>query len=254
MTEESEARKIAKKNLILMTQVGSESLGLNVPGHADRDLMGVCLEPPSHVIGLRHFEQDVMRDKPQGVRSEAGDTDSVVYSARKFCSLALKGNPSILTALFAPVIDANKYGFQLRDLAPAFASKRAGRAFLGYMVQQRERLMGERGQKEVNRPELVEQFGYDTKYAMHIVRLGYQGVQYMTTGKLILPIPSEDRGRIFNIRMGYYDLEEVLEIAAAHETVLERLLETSPLPDDPDHKRVEEWLIRAYTEYWEETE
>jgi hypothetical protein len=34
----------------------------------------------------------------------------------------------------------------------------------------------------VNRAELVEQFGYDTKYAIHTLRLGHQGVEFLETG------------------------------------------------------------------------
>lgn len=250
MTQESEARIIARENLILLTQAGSVATGLNVPGTADRDLMGVCIEPPSYVIGLRVFEQDVQRDKPMGVRSDADDTESVIYSARKFCSLALKGNPLILAALFAPVEKITPAGQSLRDLAPSFASKRAGKAFLGYMVQQREKMMGKRGQMNVKRPELIEAYGFDTKYAMHILRLGTQGVEYMTTGRLTFPMPEPGRSNIYSVRVGEHDLPEVMEMATELERQLEDLLETSPLPDAPDRQRVEEWLIRTYTEHW----
>jgi hypothetical protein len=43
-------------------------------------------------------------DEPGGLanRSGAGDLDVVVYSARKWCRLALEGNPTVLLALFVP--------------------------------------------------------------------------------------------------------------------------------------------------------
>ena len=65
---------------------------------------------------------------------------------------------------------------------PAILSRRAGRGYLGYLHGQKERLLGARGQKRVNRPELVEAHGYDTKYAMHAARLGYQGLELLETG------------------------------------------------------------------------
>jgi uncharacterized protein len=34
-----------------------------------------------------------------------------------------------------------------------------------------------------NRPELVAVHGYDTKYAMHALRLGLQGIELLTTGR-----------------------------------------------------------------------
>lgn len=86
----------------------------------------------------------------------------------------------MLLLLYLPddaLVIRTEVGRQLQLLAPAFASRQAGRRFLGYLEAQRQRLVGERGQRDVNRAELVEQFGYDTKYAMHMLRLGHQGVE-----------------------------------------------------------------------------
>jgi len=49
---------------------------------------------------------------------------------------------------------------------------------------QKQRLTGERGQKRIHRPELEEMYGFDTKCAMHMLRLGFQGVELLTTGRL----------------------------------------------------------------------
>lgn len=244
------ARQIAEDGLILLSTVGSTAHGLNLPGTDDHDEMGVCIEPPSHVIGLDLFEQDVFRTKPQGVRSEHGDTDKTVYSARKFCRLALGGNPSILTLLYAEPIYCTEVGQSLLDLAPAFSARSAGRAFLGYATQQRQRLLGERGQMNVKRPELVEAHGYDTKYAMHMLRLGFQGIEFLETGKLTLPMAEPERSFIYDVRQGNRDLNEVLTTAGENEQRLEDLLDTSPLPPKPDREQANRWLIKAYTRSW----
>ena len=54
------------------------------------------------------------------------------------------------------------------------------------MQRQRERMIGTRGQMNVTRPELISKYGYDTKYAGHLVRLGYQGIEVMLSGGLTL--------------------------------------------------------------------
>lgn len=236
--------------MILLSTVGSTAHGLNLPGTDDHDEMGVCIEPPSHVIGLDLFEQDVFRTKPEGVRSEHGDTDRTIYSARKFCRLALGGNPSILTLLFVEPDKTTRWGDELRQMAPAFAARSAGRAFLGYATQQRQRLLGERGQMNVKRPELVMKHGYDTKYAMHMLRLGFQGIEYLETGKLTLPMPEEERAFVFKVREGGVDLNDVLTAAGDNERRIEDLLDTSPLPPKPDREFVNDWLCSAYMEYW----
>jgi hypothetical protein len=41
-----------------------------------------------------------------------------------------------------------------------------------------------------NRPELVAVHGYDTKYAMHALRLGLQGIELLSTGRITLPVPN----------------------------------------------------------------
>lgn len=250
---------MAAQHQILRCTVGSKALGLNLPGTDDTDLMGICLEPPEYVVGLRHFEQWISRTKadgtpqPEGSRSGPGDTDMVVYSARKWCRLALSGNPTVLLPLFVPSPQCEvltEVGDSLRRLAPAFASRRAGRAFLGYMTQQRERMAGERGGKHTNRPELIEQHGYDTKYAYHMIRLGMQGVEFLMTGTITLPMPDRVRGFLFEVRHGGVTMEKALAIATDLEGQVRGLLTTSPLPDHPDEAAVERWLLAAYADAW----
>ncbi len=94
------AREVALDGLILRGLVGSTVHGLANPGTDDRDEMGVCVEPPEYVIGLREFDHYVFRTKPEGVPSGPGDLDLTVYGLRKFCRLALKGSPTVLLLFF----------------------------------------------------------------------------------------------------------------------------------------------------------
>ncbi len=246
--------EIAESGMIIRSLVGYTIHGLQLEGTDDRDEMGVCIEPPEHVIGLRHFEKWVYRTKPEGVRSEAGDLDLVVHSLRKFARLALKGNPTVLL-LFYVAPDAlllrTSLGDELQALAPAFASRQAGRAFLGYLTAQKQRLLGERGQRRVHRPQLVDEHGYDTKYAMHVLRLGYQGRELLQTCRISLPMREHERERVFAVRRGLVPLNDVLTEIGELERDLEDLLETSPLPPKPDYDAVDEFLVRAYREHWD---
>lgn len=246
------SQEIAEPNTILRCEVGSTLHGIGI-GTDDRDEMGICVEPAEYVIGLKQFEQWVHRSKPVGVRSEAGDLDLVIYSARKWCSLALKGNPSVLVLLFAPedkCLTLEEPARELRDIAESFASKKAGAAFLGYMTQQRQRLTGERGQMNVKRPELVEAHGFDTKYAGHIMRLGFQGIEYMTTGRLTLPMKEEESFYIKLVRSGAVDFNAVLTKAGELEAELRVAIDSSPLPTKPDYHAVNRWLRHTYQEWW----
>jgi len=242
-----------EQRTILRCETGSTVHGTAIAGTADRDELGICIEPPEYVIGLRHFEQHVHRSKPQGVRSEHGDLDLTVYGLRKFASLALKGNPSILLLFNVPeekCMVLEDLGRELRDLSWAFASRRAGAAFLGYMQQQRQRLMGERGQMNVKRPELIGKYGWDVKYGSQIIRLGFQGIDYMRTGHFPIPMPVEQRDYILSVRTGQLEENAVLTFAGELEQELKAEIDGSPLPEAPDHAAVNAFLISAYERSW----
>lgn len=238
---------------ILRCEVGSTVHGLGVAGTDDRDELGICIEPVEYVIGLRHFEQFVYRTQPTGERSQPGDLDLTIYGLRKFASLALKGNPSILLLFNVPddkCIVRSEVGDEVRRSASLFASKKAGAAFLGYIQQQRQRLVGERGQMNVNRPELVKRYGFDTKYAGHIIRLGFQGIDYMTTGHFPIPMPASQRDLILSVRTGGVSKNEVLTMAGELEAELKEAIDSSPLPDLPDYDAVNDLLVSAYERVW----
>ena len=80
--------------------VGSTVHGLSNPGTDDRDEMGVYVEPPEYVAGLRPFEHGVFRTQPEGAPSGPGDLDLTIYGLRKSWRLALKGSPTVLLLLF----------------------------------------------------------------------------------------------------------------------------------------------------------
>lgn len=250
-------RAVAEPNTILLGLVGSTVHGVTVDSADDRDEMGICIEPPEYVAGLRSFEQWVYRTQPEGARSGPGDIDRTVYSLRKWCRLALAGNPTVMLLLHVPddqctIIEGP--GLELRANKQWFASRRAGHAYLGYMQRQRDRMTGERGQMRVNRPELIEQFGFDTKYAGHVLRLGYQGIEFLERGALSLPMRDAERTRVLDVRNGRVSFDDVIAEADELQRSLERLLEESPLPEHADHDAVNAFLADAYRAWWARAE
>jgi hypothetical protein len=220
----------------------------------DRDEMGICIEPPEKVVGLHHFETMVWRTQPDGVRSGPGDLDLTIHSLRKFSRLAAKGNPSILLPLYVPssafIGKPHGLGHKLRDARSMFLSKCIGKGFLGYLIAQKERLAGERGQKRVKREELVEQYGFDTKYAGHIIRLAHQGIEMMTTGHLSLPMKHEHSKEIIDVRTGKYNLQQVMTRVGELEHDLRDALDNDLLPPQPDEAAIDRFVVDAYLMTW----
>lgn len=256
-----EQREIVERTTILRGTVGSTLHGLHHGGQDDRDEMAIFLEPAEFLVGLRSaegsgrgsFEHYVERTQPEGARSGPGDLDLVAYTLRKWLRLALAGNPTILLLLFSPessLLVCTETGRRLRELAPAIVSRRAGPRYLGYLRTQKERLLGTRGQRRVNRPELIAAHGFDTKYAMHVVRLGYQGIELLTTGRLTLPMPEPERSRVMAIRLGEVAESDVVAEIEAVERRLEEVVLASALPPEPDRETVNAFVVDAYRTAW----
>ncbi len=89
----------------------------------------------------------------------------------------------------AEVVFRDEAAAELTDNAHRFVSRQAAARFLGYRHAQRAAMTGARG-AHTSRPELVAVHGYHTKYAMHALRLGLQGIELLTTGRMTLPVPS----------------------------------------------------------------
>ena len=253
-------REEAERCTILRGLVGSTVHGLNGnDGIEDRDEMGVCVEPMQDAMALwSPFEQFIYRSAAEregrdNARSTAGDLDLTIYSLRKWMRLALKGNPTILLLLFTPedqLVHCDSLGSELRALTPAIISRRVQGPFLGYLQAQKERLTGDRGQKRIHRPELEEMYGFDTKYAMHMLRLGFQGVELLTTGRLSLPMREPERSYLLEVRRGKISEQQCLTRAGELEQELGDLASTSPLPDEPQEAHVEQWVLSAYRRFW----
>jgi hypothetical protein len=248
----AEFERIARDNVILQTQVGSGLHGVTT-GDDDRDEMGVCIEPPDYVIGNRKFEQYIYRTQPEGVRSGKGDLDLVIYSLRKWSRLAAQGNPTVLLLLFVPdreIVYVNEHGRDLMANAEMFLSRQVAQRFAGYLVSQRDQMLGLKSKKHTNRPELVNVYGFDTKFAYHMVRLGIQGVELLTTGRITLPMPEPDRTWLRELRRGEHTKEEALDRAASLLDELERLAVSADLPPNPDHAAIDQWLTNTYLTRW----
>jgi uncharacterized protein len=251
----NERQQMVQECTILRGLVGSTIDGTNIgDGTEDRDEMGVCVEPLRFIAGFEPFEQHIYRTAIErtgdhNARSQAGDLDLTVYSLRKYLRLALKGNPSILKLLFVPdehLVTVTDAGRALQKLTEKIVSKRAGRAFLGYMHAQHERLLGVRGSRHGTRKDRLGPDGYDTKYAMHVLRLGYQGIELMETGELALPMQGWPRDFLLEVRSGKHKLDTVTNYADVLKNRLEGLLTTSKLPEEPDTASVERWMLSEY--------
>lgn len=249
--DDERARQIAIDGCVLRALVGSTVHGLSNPGTDDRDEMGVCVEPKEYVIGLRRFEHFVFRTQPEGQPSGPGDLDLTIYGLRKWCRLAMRGSPTVLLLLFVRgdhVLTRTPVGEALQRLAPAFVSRRTGSAFLGYLTSQRQAFESERPRTR----ERSTTHGYDTKYAMHALRIAHQGIELVTTGRITLPVPEPARSRLMSVRAGEPSEGDVRKMLEEAEGDLAAAIATAQLPAEADRAAIDGFLIDAYQHVWAE--
>lgn len=217
----------------LVGVVGSTAYGLARPG-SDIDRIGVYVAPTRVVLGL---------DGHHAVTSTATSTDpdAALHEVGKFTSLALKGNPTVVEALFCEGYEVlDDAGALLVEHRDAFLSTDAvRRSYTGYAIAQARRLQERtRDGKAGFDPDLAKR---TAKHGRHCARLMLQARQLLTTGTLTLDV-SAHRDDLF--AMGEIAAADPERFAAEFERRLADLdAVTSVLPDHPDRVTVDRILV-----------
>ncbi len=98
------------------------------------------------------------------------------------------------------------------------------------------------------RSELEEKFGYDTKHAMHLVRLLRMGREALTEGRVLVKRP--DAQELLSIRHGAWSYEKIVEYAEQLKTEVMDMYETTQLPHTVDRQMAGELLMELQDMEW----
>lgn len=245
------------QNVIHLFEGGSALHGARVSTCAsDLDICGVFIEPKVNIYGLDSYEHFVTSTSDQTERNTKDDVDICLYSLRRWAFLATKGNPTALSYLFSDNLAPNNwvwgYGV-LGTMKSAILAKSAIKHYIGFVNAQMARLLGTKGQgKHEQRPELTADFGYDTKPAMHAVRLLGEGLDLVQLGYVRFPRPNA--GQLIDIRLGKWSLDRVCGHVSEMITILEGATEKSDLRAKPDRATVNECLVDTYDTFYAEAQ
>jgi len=88
-------------------------------------------------------------------------------------------------------------------------------------VKRAIRILEDRLAKATNRSELLKKYGYDCKFASHLIRLLLEAEELLTTGVLVFPLTYADT--LVQIKSGQMEMEAVLEYAGRLEDRLRAL-------------------------------
>src|SRR5208283_3759256 len=238
---------------------GSAMHGATGNKPADLDILGVYIQPVELVLGIsqksdegKWFDPDTQIWKPSGdnARTAAGEADLNLYSLRKWAGMAATGNTTALEFLFIEN-SAPKPDIWVKHVEPnrdAFISSRAGFHFLRFSESMLKRIKGEGQGKHGQRPELEHEHGYDTKAAMHLIRVLCEGIELMKYGRITLPRP--EVVTLKGIRAGDFSLEGVEKMYADLTAELTAAQAASKLPPEVDRARISRVITAAQVEHW----
>lgn len=244
--------KWLKDTLIYEAITGSHSYGCNISG-SDEDVIGICIPPRKFVLPWSEGIIPGFQDNPykfeqyEGKKIACKDSgkewDITVYNIIKFFNLAYENNPNFLDYLFVPqtcITMMTQAGQLIRDNRKLFLSKLCIPKFRNYSRSQ----IGKMENKNPigKRKELVDKFGFDVKYAGHLIRLILQCEQILIEEDLDLVRNSQT---LKGIRSGEWSKERVLDFYYAKEAEIENSILKSTLRAKPDEVRIKELLLEC---------
>ena len=237
------------------TIMGSVAYGVSTDT-SDMDVYGFCVPPKDmvfpHLRGeIPGFGRQIQRfEQWQQHHVEDGDAlggkgrtyDLTIYSVVKYFQLCMENNPNMIDSLFTPqscVLHCTRIGNLVRENRRLFLHKGAWHKFKGYAYSQVHK-MNSRQPPEGKRRELVEEYGFDVKYAYHVVRLLDEVEQILTEGDIDL---QRNREQLKAIRRGGWSQEDIVEHFERKERELETVYTTSKLQHSPDEAKIRRLLL-----------
>ncbi len=248
-------------NIHYETIMGSVAYGVS-SDTSDMDVYGFCVPPKDmifpHLAGeilgfgrqinrFEQYQQHHILDK--SALAGAGRTyDITIYSIVKYFQLCMENNPNMIDSLFTPancVLHITKLGNMVRENRKIFLHKGAWHKFKGYAYSQLHKMTTKDpiGQRK----KIIETYGYDVKFAYHVVRLLNEVEQILIEGDIDL---QRNREQLKSIRRGEWKESDIREYFASKEKDLEKLYLESTLPYSPDEAKIKKLLLECLEEHY----
>ena len=238
------------------TLMGSVAYGVS-SDTSDSDVYGFCVPPKDnlfpHLAGeipgfgrqIQRFEQYQQHHIPGLAGEEAKSYDVTIFSLVKFFHLAMENNPNVIDSLFTPVnwvLHSTAIGQHVRDNRRLFLHKGAWHKFKGYAYSQLHKMEIKTPREGSRRADLIEEHGFDVKFAYHVVRLLDEVEQILTGGEIDL---QRNREQLKAIRRGEWTADQVREYFTQKERDLEGLYQSSTLRHTPDETAIKALLLEC---------
>lgn len=241
--------------------MGSVAYGVN-SDDSDFDLYGFAIASKEdtfpHLRGeisgfdpcepqFQHFQQHHIFDS-SALGGRGREYDLCIYSITKYFKLLTGNNPNIIDSLFVPqncILHSTPIANLVRDNRKIFLHKGCWAKFKGYAYGQLKKIKIKNPTGK--RLALVEQFGYDVKFAYHVVRLLNEVEQILAEQDLDLQRSSE---QLKAIRSGQWSYEQIEQYFNDKNQQLEQLYVDSKLPATADIDAIRALLLNCLEQYY----
>ena len=246
-------------NVHYEVMMGSVAYGVSTD-NSDIDVYGFAI-PPKDMI-FPHLKGEIFGFGKQINRFEQYqqhhiiDKDSrknydlTIYSIIKFFQLCMENNPNMIDSLFVPqrcVVHITKIGNMVREQRKIFLHKGAWFKFKGYSYSQMHKMNIKNPEPGSKRYEDIKKYGFDCKFAYHVVRLLNEIEQILIEHDLDL---ERNREQLKEIRRGEWTQKQIEDYFQKKESELELLYTKSDLQHSPNEKFIKNLLIECLEEYY----
>lgn len=255
--------KWMRHNIHFECYMGSVAYGAS-NDTSDMDVYAWCIPPKEvvfpHLYGwikgfgskpaeFDNWSRHHVKDK-DAIGGKGREYDFSVYSVIQFFNLCMAGNPNMVDALFVPqrcVLHESELGHMVREQRKLFLHKGCFPKFKGYAYGQLNKIKNKNA--EGKRVELIEKYGYDVKFAYHIVRLLLEIEQILEEGDLTL---DRNGPQLKEIRSGNWKLDYLIKWADDKMGSLEDTYARSALRPTPDEDSIKDLLVKVLSHHFQD--
>ncbi len=169
--------------------------------------------------------------------------DLNIYSVTQYFKLLMENNPNILDTLYTPeecVLHSTTISDMVRDRRDLFLHKQCWARYKGYAFQQLKKMQAKEPEEGSKRWKLREKFGFDVKFAYHLVRLLYEAEMIMNDHCIDIRRHTE---HLKAIRRGDVSEKDIIKWANDKKSHLERAFENSTLRAEPARDEIKQLLL-----------
>lgn len=241
------------------TIMGSQAYAVSSDS-SDNDIYGFCI--PRKDIVFPHLRGEIFGFSTPGERFEqyqehhivekdtGKEYDLNIYNIVKYVRLCMDNNPNMIDSLFTPIMCVTKstrISNHLRDNRKLFLHKGSWHKFKGYAYGQMHKMRIKTPVVGSKRYDSIMKFGFDVKFAYHVVRLLNEVEMILLEGDLDI---TRNNDQLKAIRRGDWKLEDVEQYFNSKEKDLEKVYIESKLQHSADEGVIGRILMECLEEHY----